>query len=93
MESLKTESSSAVSQRSVTLKEVEEGAVSLRKVGENLAGLKGNIEMPLCLFMKMRNAVRGLVIETVNKQKGIYFIPNFVQSPASLSLFQKQLKM
>lgn len=41
VETLRTDSSPAVSQRAVTLKEVEEGAVSLRKVGENLAGLKG----------------------------------------------------
>uniref|UniRef100_A0A8C2PV28 Actin interacting protein 3-like C-terminal domain-containing protein n=1 Tax=Cyprinus carpio TaxID=7962 RepID=A0A8C2PV28_CYPCA len=40
VETLRTDSSPAVSQRAVTLKEVEEGAVSLRKVGENLAGLK-----------------------------------------------------
>ncbi|XP_059380425.1 sickle tail protein isoform X4 [Carassius carassius] len=41
VDTLRTDSSPAVSQRAVTLKEVEEGAVSLRKVGENLAGLKG----------------------------------------------------
>lgn len=41
VETLRTDSSPAASQRAVTLKEVEEGAVSLRKVGENLAGLKG----------------------------------------------------
>ncbi len=41
METLRTDSSPVVSQRSVMLKEVEEGAVSLRKVGENLSGLKG----------------------------------------------------
>lgn len=43
VETLRTDSSPAVSQRAVTLKEVEEGAISLRKVGENLAGLKGKI--------------------------------------------------
>lgn len=43
VETLRTDSSPAASQRAVTLKEVEEGAVSLRKVGENLAGLKGTI--------------------------------------------------
>lgn len=32
---------SASTQRLVTLKDVEEGAVTLRKVGESLAGLKG----------------------------------------------------
>lgn len=31
----------ASTQRVVTLKDVEEGAVTLRKVGESLAGLKG----------------------------------------------------
>ncbi len=41
VETLRTDSSPVVSQRSVMLKEVEEGAVSLRKVGENLSGLKG----------------------------------------------------
>lgn len=32
---------SAAAHRVVTLKDVEEGAVTLRKVGESLAGLKG----------------------------------------------------
>lgn len=32
---------SSSTQRVVTLKDVEEGAVTLRKVGESLAGLKG----------------------------------------------------
>lgn len=32
---------SAATHRVVTLKDVEEGAVTLRKVGESLAGLKG----------------------------------------------------
>ena len=32
---------SAAAQRVVTLKDVEEGAVTLRNVGESLAGLKG----------------------------------------------------
>lgn len=34
---------SAATHRVVTLKDVEEGAVTLRKVGESLAGLKGKI--------------------------------------------------
>lgn len=34
---------SASTHRPVTLKDVEEGAVTLRKVGESLAGLKGEI--------------------------------------------------
>lgn len=34
---------SASTQRTVTLKDVEEGAVTLRKVGESLAGLKGEL--------------------------------------------------
>ncbi|XP_051738996.1 sickle tail protein homolog isoform X8 [Ctenopharyngodon idella] len=55
VEALKTDSSPAVSQRAVTLKEVEEGAVSLRKVGENLAGLKG--EFP-ALQARMRAVLR-----------------------------------
>lgn len=44
---LKKESTSAMSQRPVTLKDVEEGAVNLRKVGEALATLKGNC---ICTF-------------------------------------------
>lgn len=32
---------SAAAHKAVTLKDVEEGAVTLRKVGESLAGLKG----------------------------------------------------
>ncbi|KAA0704849.1 Sickle tail protein [Triplophysa tibetana] len=55
VETLKTHSSSGVSQRSVTLKEVEEGAVGLRKVGENLTGLKG--EFPP-LQSRMRAVLR-----------------------------------
>lgn len=34
---------SAATHRVVTLKDVEEGAVTLRKVGESLAGLKGKM--------------------------------------------------
>lgn len=34
---------SAATHKVVTLKDVEEGAVTLRKVGESLAGLKGKI--------------------------------------------------
>ncbi|XP_073687193.1 sickle tail protein homolog isoform X3 [Garra rufa] len=55
VETLRTDSGPAVSQRAVTLKEVEEGAVSLRKVGENLAGLKG--EFP-ALQSRMRAVLR-----------------------------------
>ncbi|KAK2869923.1 hypothetical protein Q8A67_024315 [Cirrhinus molitorella] len=55
VETLRTDSIPAASQRAVTLKEVEEGAVSLRKVGENLAGLKG--EFP-ALQSRMRAVLR-----------------------------------
>ncbi|XP_051538167.1 sickle tail protein homolog isoform X3 [Myxocyprinus asiaticus] len=55
VDTLKTDSSSTLSKRAVTLKEVEEGAVSLRKVGENLAGLKG--EFP-ALQSHMRAVLR-----------------------------------
>ncbi|CAG04292.1 unnamed protein product, partial [Tetraodon nigroviridis] len=46
---------SASTQRVVTLKDVEEGAVTLRKVGESLAGLKG--EFP-ALQTRMRAVLR-----------------------------------
>ncbi|XP_035812290.2 sickle tail protein homolog isoform X18 [Amphiprion ocellaris] len=46
---------SATTQRVVTLKDVEEGAVTLRKVGESLAGLKG--EFP-ALQTRMRAVLR-----------------------------------
>ncbi|XP_028288678.1 sickle tail protein homolog isoform X3 [Parambassis ranga] len=46
---------SATTQRAVTLKDVEEGAVTLRKVGESLAGLKG--EFP-ALQTRMRAVLR-----------------------------------
>ncbi|XP_076014388.1 sickle tail protein homolog isoform X2 [Genypterus blacodes] len=46
---------SASTQRAVTLKDVEEGAVTLRKVGESLAGLKG--EFP-ALQTRMRAVLR-----------------------------------
>ncbi|KAK2900935.1 hypothetical protein Q8A67_009050 [Cirrhinus molitorella] len=52
---LKKESASAMSNRPVTLKDVEEGAVNLRQVGEALATLKG--EFP-ALQMKMRAVLR-----------------------------------
>uniref|UniRef100_A0A4W4GA77 Actin interacting protein 3-like C-terminal domain-containing protein n=1 Tax=Electrophorus electricus TaxID=8005 RepID=A0A4W4GA77_ELEEL len=55
VESLKREPSSDVTPRCVTLKEVEEGAISLRKVGEHLAGLKG--EFP-GLQARMRAVLR-----------------------------------
>ncbi|XP_026056909.1 sickle tail protein-like isoform X4 [Carassius auratus] len=55
VDTLRTDSSPAVSPRAVTLKEVEEGAVGLRKVGENLAGLKG--EFP-ALQSHMRAVLR-----------------------------------
>ncbi|XP_059357785.1 sickle tail protein homolog isoform X4 [Carassius carassius] len=55
VEMLKKESSCAMSNRPVTLKDVEEGAVNLRKVGEALATLKG--EFP-ALQMKMRGVLR-----------------------------------
>ncbi|XP_043072873.1 sickle tail protein homolog isoform X2 [Puntigrus tetrazona] len=55
VEMLKKESTCAVSNRPVTLKDVEEGAVNLRKVGEALATLKG--EFP-ALQMKMRAVLR-----------------------------------
>lgn len=42
MEKLKRNSTSG-STRPITLKDVEEGAVNLRKVGEALAGLKGDL--------------------------------------------------
>lgn len=50
VETLKTDSSSGVSQRSLTLKEVEVGAVGLRKVGENLTGLKGTTTYQCCFI-------------------------------------------
>uniref|UniRef100_A0A674N969 KIAA1217 n=1 Tax=Takifugu rubripes TaxID=31033 RepID=A0A674N969_TAKRU len=46
---------SATTNRAVTLKDVEEGAVTLRKVGESLAGLKG--EFP-ALQTRMRAVLR-----------------------------------
>ncbi|XP_050991359.1 sickle tail protein homolog isoform X2 [Labeo rohita] len=55
VEMLKKESASAMNNRPVTLKDVEEGAVNLRKVGEALATLKG--EFPT-LQMKMRGVLR-----------------------------------
>lgn len=41
VESVRRDSSTAKNVRAITLKEVEEGAVGLRKVGESLAALKG----------------------------------------------------
>ncbi|KAG9348032.1 hypothetical protein JZ751_004052 [Albula glossodonta] len=55
VDELKRDSSSATVHRAVTLKDVEEGAVGLRKVGESLAGLKG--EFP-ALQTKMRAVLR-----------------------------------
>ncbi|XP_051984109.1 sickle tail protein homolog isoform X1 [Xyrauchen texanus] len=61
MEKLKQESTSATSQRPINLKDVEEGAVNLSKVGEALAALKG--EFP-ALQMKM-HAVLRVEVEAV----------------------------
>ncbi|KAI4887294.1 hypothetical protein NFI96_030153 [Prochilodus magdalenae] len=55
VDNLKRDSMSATAQRPVTLKDVEEGAVNLRKVGEALAALKG--EFP-ALQLKMRSVLR-----------------------------------
>ncbi|XP_058258772.1 sickle tail protein isoform X4 [Hemibagrus wyckioides] len=55
IESVRKDSSSATSVRPITLKEVEEGAVGLRKVGESLASLKG--EFP-ALQGRMRAVLR-----------------------------------
>ncbi|KAI7809617.1 putative sickle tail protein-like protein [Triplophysa rosa] len=55
VEKLKRESTSGTSHQAVTLKDVEEGAVNLRKVGEALASLKR--EFP-ALQMKMRAVLR-----------------------------------
>ncbi|XP_058879154.1 sickle tail protein homolog isoform X5 [Acipenser ruthenus] len=55
VDELHRDSTSATVHRAVTLKDVEDGAVSLRKVGESLAGLKG--EFP-ALQNKMRAVLR-----------------------------------
>ncbi|XP_019897304.2 sickle tail protein homolog isoform X17 [Esox lucius] len=55
VDSLKRDTGSAGAHRSVTLKDVEEGAVNLRRVGESLAGLKG--EFP-ALQTRMRSVLR-----------------------------------
>ncbi|XP_037386964.1 sickle tail protein homolog isoform X1 [Pygocentrus nattereri] len=55
VENLKMDSMSVTAQRPITLKDVEEGAVNLRKVGEALAALKG--EFPE-LQLKMRSVLR-----------------------------------
>ncbi|XP_030629403.1 sickle tail protein homolog [Chanos chanos] len=55
VEKLKRESTSVTSHRPITLRDVEEGAVNLRKVGEALAALKG--EYP-ALQTKMRAVLR-----------------------------------
>ncbi|XP_038853818.1 sickle tail protein-like isoform X7 [Salvelinus namaycush] len=55
VDTLKRETGSAGAHRAVTLKHVEEGAVSLRRVGESLAGLKG--EFP-SLQTRMRAVLR-----------------------------------
>ncbi|KAM6977678.1 sickle tail protein homolog [Aplochiton taeniatus] len=54
VDTLKRDSAAGI-QRGVTLKEVEEGAVNLRRVGESLAGLKG--EFP-ALQTRMRSVLR-----------------------------------
>ncbi|XP_055785156.1 sickle tail protein-like isoform X11 [Salvelinus fontinalis] len=55
VDTLKRETGSVGAHRAVTLKHVEEGAVSLRRVGESLAGLKG--EFP-SLQTRMRAVLR-----------------------------------
>ncbi|XP_053092156.1 sickle tail protein homolog isoform X4 [Pangasianodon hypophthalmus] len=55
VESVRRDSSSATATRPITMKEVEEGAVGLRKIGESLAALKG--EFP-ALQGRMRAVLR-----------------------------------
>ncbi|MBN3282172.1 SKT protein, partial [Polyodon spathula] len=55
VDELHRDSTSSTVHRAVTLKDVEDGAVSLRKVGESLAGLKGEFPM---LQNKMRAVLR-----------------------------------
>lgn len=53
MEKLKKDSASSTTARPITLKDVEEGAVNLRKVGEALAGLKGECASGLALTFEL----------------------------------------
>ncbi|XP_072524915.1 sickle tail protein homolog isoform X1 [Salminus brasiliensis] len=55
VEGLKRDSMSVTAQRPITLRDVEDGAVSLRQVGEALAALKG--EFP-ALQLKMRSVLK-----------------------------------
>ncbi|XP_055085904.1 sickle tail protein isoform X19 [Periophthalmus magnuspinnatus] len=71
---------SSGTQRTVTLKDVEEGAVTLRKVGESLAGLKG--EFP-ALQTRMR-AVLRVEVEAVKFLK---------EEPHKLDTMLKRVKM
>ncbi|MCJ8744749.1 hypothetical protein PDJAM_G00122110 [Pangasius djambal] len=61
VEQLKRNSSSAQAQRPVTLRDVEDGAVNLRKVGEKLATLKG--EFPA--LQSRMHAVLRMEVEAV----------------------------
>ena len=53
VERLKRDPTSGTTSRPITLKDVEEGAVNLRKVGEALAGLKGDCESGLALTFEL----------------------------------------
>lgn len=65
---------SAAAHKAVTLRDVEEGAVTLRKVGESLAGLKGEKKRtrsdalegmetrPIFLFVTFKDAVKSATI-------------------------------
>ncbi|XP_076826356.1 sickle tail protein homolog isoform X11 [Brachyhypopomus gauderio] len=80
VESMKRDSGPDAAVRSVTLKEVEEGAASLRKVGESLGGLKG--EFP-ALQARMR-AVLRVEVEAVKFLK---------EEPHKLDSMLKRVKM
>ncbi|KAF5900003.1 sickle tail protein isoform X3, partial [Clarias magur] len=79
VQSVRRDSSSATAARPITLKEVEEGAVGLRKVGESLAALKGDFPV---LQGRMR-AVLRVEVEAVKFLK---------EEPHKLDSMLKRLK-
>lgn len=60
---------SAATHRVVTLKDVEEGAVNLRKVGESLAGLKGKT---IYIIFSLLGAIL-CIAKTLNKLVKLMF--------------------
>lgn len=81
VEKLKKDSACSTTTRPITLKDVEEGAVNLRKVGEALAGLKGESESGLTLTSELTLAFSQMAEE----RPGTVICTGFAKTNAGMS--------